>query len=197
VGLHCEHVLRRALKGDRTRTATESPKLAVNTLTMYVAAAHGKQGVRVNTIVPGLIMTDPSGHLTEPCWPCRPIDTHPRVGHLKSGQPRRLPGVRRVLLHHRPMIAIDGGMSVHCRRLRQNRNLSQTDCGRQFEQSDVDGSRRSENVGAVVWMVVPALEAWVPPSTEWSARDVTGKVTGEKDRRPAISSTWPGRPMGR
>ena len=38
----------------------------MNTLTMYVAAGHGKQGVRANTIVPGLILTDAvRAHLTE------------------------------------------------------------------------------------------------------------------------------------
>jgi len=55
-----------SLKGDRTRTAYGVSKAGVNTLTMYVAAAHGKQGVRVNTIVPGLIITDAvRAHLTD------------------------------------------------------------------------------------------------------------------------------------
>ena len=55
-----------SLKGDRTRTAYGVSKAGVNTLTMYVAAGHGKQGVRVNTIVPGLIITDAvRAHLSE------------------------------------------------------------------------------------------------------------------------------------
>ena len=55
-----------SLKGDRTRTAYGVSKGGVNTLTMYVAAGHGKQGVRANTIVPGLILTDAvRAHLTE------------------------------------------------------------------------------------------------------------------------------------
>jgi NAD(P)-dependent dehydrogenase (short-subunit alcohol dehydrogenase family) len=55
-----------SLKGDRTRTAYGVSKAGVNTLTMYVATSHGKQGVRVNTIVPGLIITDAvRAHLTE------------------------------------------------------------------------------------------------------------------------------------
>ena len=55
-----------SLKGDRTRTAYGVAKAGVNTLTMYVATSHGKQGVRVNTIVPGLIITDAvRAHLTE------------------------------------------------------------------------------------------------------------------------------------
>ena len=33
---------------------------------MYVATGHGKQGIRVNTIVPGLIITDAvRAHLTD------------------------------------------------------------------------------------------------------------------------------------
>ena len=47
-----------SLKGDRTRTAYGVSKAGVNTLTMYVATSHGKQNIRVNTIVPGLIITD-------------------------------------------------------------------------------------------------------------------------------------------
>ena len=47
-----------SLKGDRTRTAYGVSKAGVNALTMYVATSHGKQGIRVNTIVPGLIITD-------------------------------------------------------------------------------------------------------------------------------------------
>ena len=40
------------------RTAYGVSKAGVNTLTMYVATSHGKKGIRVNTIVPGLIITD-------------------------------------------------------------------------------------------------------------------------------------------
>src|ERR1035438_4467746 len=47
-----------SLRGDRVRTAYGVSKAGVNTLTMYVATGHGKQGIRVNTIVPGLIITD-------------------------------------------------------------------------------------------------------------------------------------------
>ena len=59
-----------SLKGDRTRTAYGVSKAGVNTLTMYVATSHGKQNIRVNTIVPGLIVTDAvRAHLTEGSWP--------------------------------------------------------------------------------------------------------------------------------
>ena len=55
-----------SLKGDRTRTAYGVSKAGVNTLTMYVATAHGKQNIRANAIVPGLIITDAvRAHLSE------------------------------------------------------------------------------------------------------------------------------------
>ena len=59
-----------SLKGDSTRTAYGVSKAGVNTLTMYVATSYGKQGIRVNTIVPGLIITDAvRAHLPTACWP--------------------------------------------------------------------------------------------------------------------------------
>lgn len=114
-----------SLKGDRTRTAYGVSKAGVNTLTMYVAAAHGKQGVRVNTIVPGLIMTDSvRAHLTEAMLAVLGRSTlTPRVGQpedvanlvvfLASDESSYITG---------QMIAIDGGMSVHVGDFGQNRN---------------------------------------------------------------------------
>ena len=92
-----------SLKGDRTRTAYGVSKAGVNTLTMYVATGHGKQGVRVNTIVPGLIITDAvRAHLPEGMlagWAGR---RSPLLGPARRHRrPRRLPGLRRVPLHHR------------------------------------------------------------------------------------------------
>ena len=93
-----------SLKGDRTRTAYGVSKAGVNTLTMYVATSHGKQGIRVNTIVPGLIITDAvRAHLTEEMVAGlgkadADADRGPARRHR---QPRRLPGLRRVPLHHR------------------------------------------------------------------------------------------------
>jgi NAD(P)-dependent dehydrogenase (short-subunit alcohol dehydrogenase family) len=49
-----------ALLGDLARTAYAASKAAVNTLTLYVAAQYGKQGVRCNVISPGMIPTDTS-----------------------------------------------------------------------------------------------------------------------------------------
>ena len=105
-----------SLKGDRTRTAYGVSKAGVNTLTMYVATSHGKQGVRVNTIVPGLILTDAvRAHLTEQMltglgratltpYVGEPDDVADLVVFLASDQSRYITG---------QMIAIDGGMSAH------------------------------------------------------------------------------------
>jgi NAD(P)-dependent dehydrogenase (short-subunit alcohol dehydrogenase family) len=105
-----------SLKGDRTRTAYGVSKAGVNTLTMYVATGHGRQGVRVNTIVPGLIITDAvRAHLTEPILASlgratltpylgEPDDVANLVVFLASDESRYITG---------QMIAIDGGMSVH------------------------------------------------------------------------------------
>jgi NAD(P)-dependent dehydrogenase (short-subunit alcohol dehydrogenase family) len=105
-----------SLKGDRTRTAYGVSKAGVNALTMYVAASHGKQGVRVNTIVPGLIVTDAvRAHLTERMlsglsratltpYVGEPEDVANLVVFLASDESRYITG---------QMIAIDGGMSSH------------------------------------------------------------------------------------
>jgi NAD(P)-dependent dehydrogenase (short-subunit alcohol dehydrogenase family) len=105
-----------SLKGDRTRTAYGVSKAGVNTLTMYVASGHGKQGVRVNTIVPGLIITDAvRAHLTEAMleglsrailvpFLGQPDDIANLVVFLASDESRYITG---------QMISIDGGMSAH------------------------------------------------------------------------------------
>ena len=105
-----------SLKGDRTRTAYGVSKAGVNTLTMYVATSHGKQGVRVNTIVPGLIITDAvRAHLTDQMlaglgratltpYVGEPEDVANLVVFLASDESRYITG---------QMIAIDGGMSSH------------------------------------------------------------------------------------
>ncbi|MGA2522421.1 MAG: SDR family oxidoreductase [Acidimicrobiales bacterium] len=105
-----------SLKGDSTRTAYGVSKAGVNTLTMYVATSYGKQGVRVNTIVPGLIITDAvRAHLTDRMlaglsratltpFVGEPDDVANLVVFLASDEARYITG---------QMIPIDGGMSVH------------------------------------------------------------------------------------
>jgi NAD(P)-dependent dehydrogenase (short-subunit alcohol dehydrogenase family) len=104
-----------SLKGDRTRTAYGVSKSGVNALTMYVATGHGKQGVRVNTVVPGLILTDAvRAHLTGDMvqslgratltpYVGQPEDVANLVVFLSSDESRYITG---------QMIVIDGGMTA-------------------------------------------------------------------------------------
>jgi NAD(P)-dependent dehydrogenase (short-subunit alcohol dehydrogenase family) len=105
-----------SLKGDRTRTSYGVSKAGVNALTMYVATSHGKYGIRANTIVPGLIITDAvKAHLTSDMvaglgkatltpYVGAPEDVADLVVFLASDESRYITG---------QMIAIDGGMSAH------------------------------------------------------------------------------------
>jgi NAD(P)-dependent dehydrogenase (short-subunit alcohol dehydrogenase family) len=105
-----------ALKGDFTRTSYGVSKAGVNALTMYVATSHGKRGIRANTIVPGLIITDAvKAHLTERMlaglgkvtltpYVGAPQDVADLVLFLASEESRYITG---------QMVAIDGGMSAH------------------------------------------------------------------------------------
>jgi NAD(P)-dependent dehydrogenase (short-subunit alcohol dehydrogenase family) len=105
-----------SLKGDRTRTAYGVSKAGVNALTLYVATSHGKQGIRANTILPGLIITDAvRAHLREATLaglskatltPAvgQPDDIADVVVFLASDESRYITG---------QMIAVDGGMSAH------------------------------------------------------------------------------------
>ena len=109
-----------SLKGDRTRTAYGVSKAGVNALTMYAASGHGRQGVRVNTILPGLVVTDAvRAHLSESVLedlgrailvPAlgQPEDVANLVLFLASDESRYITG---------QMIAIDGGMSAHVGRI--------------------------------------------------------------------------------
>ena len=105
-----------SLKGDRTRTAYGVSKAGVNTLTMYVATSHGKQNIRVNAIVPGLIVTDAvRAHLTEEILSGlgrailtthlgEPDDIANTVVFLASDESRYITG---------QLLSVDGGMSAH------------------------------------------------------------------------------------
>lgn len=46
------------LRGDSVRAAYSASKMGLNSLTMDVATAYGKQNVRCNAVVPGLILTE-------------------------------------------------------------------------------------------------------------------------------------------
>jgi NAD(P)-dependent dehydrogenase (short-subunit alcohol dehydrogenase family) len=105
-----------SLKGDRTRTAYGVSKAGVNALTLYVATSHGKRGIRANTILPGLVITDAvRAHLNESMLaglsratltPAvgQPDDIADVVVFLASDESRYITG---------QMIAVDGGMSAH------------------------------------------------------------------------------------
>jgi NAD(P)-dependent dehydrogenase (short-subunit alcohol dehydrogenase family) len=105
-----------ALSGDRTRLAYGVSKSGVHALTMYVATGEGKAGVRANTIVPGLIVTDAvRAHLSQDVigrlgratltpYLGEPQDVADLVVFLASEQSRYITG---------QMISIDGGMSAH------------------------------------------------------------------------------------
>ena len=105
-----------SLKGDRTRTAYGVSKAGVNALTMYVATSHGKKGIRANTILPGLIITDAvRAHLKESMLASlgkavltrsvgQPEDIADVVVFLASDESRYITG---------QMIAVDGGMGAH------------------------------------------------------------------------------------
>ena len=105
-----------SLKGDRTRTAYGVSKAGVNTLTMYVATSHGKQNIRVNAIVPGLIITDAvRAHLNDEILSGlgravltthlgEPEDIANTVVFLASDESRYITG---------QLLSVDGGMSAH------------------------------------------------------------------------------------
>jgi NAD(P)-dependent dehydrogenase (short-subunit alcohol dehydrogenase family) len=105
-----------SLKGDRTRTAYGVSKAGVNALTLYVATSHGKKGIRANTILPGLVITDAvRAHLKEEMLASlskatltpsvgQPEDIADVVVFLASDESRYITG---------QMLAVDGGMSAH------------------------------------------------------------------------------------
>lgn len=105
-----------SLKGDRTRTAYGVSKAGVNALTLYVATSHGKKGIRANTILPGLVITEAvRAHLKEDMLASlskatltpsvgQPDDIADVVVFLASDESRYITG---------QMLAVDGGMSAH------------------------------------------------------------------------------------
>jgi NAD(P)-dependent dehydrogenase (short-subunit alcohol dehydrogenase family) len=105
-----------ALAGSLTGPAYASSKAAVNTFTLYMAAQYGKQGIRCNAILPGLIMTPAvdvgmgeeevamllDHHLTPQAG--RPEDIAGMVAYLASDEARYITA---------QLIRVDGGITSH------------------------------------------------------------------------------------
>lgn len=105
-----------ALKGDVTRTAYSASKGAIESLTRSTATQYGRAGIRANTIVPGLILTDslragiPASMLAAYARTTltpevgQPQDIADLVSFLVSDESRYITG---------QTIVIDGGASAH------------------------------------------------------------------------------------
>jgi NAD(P)-dependent dehydrogenase (short-subunit alcohol dehydrogenase family) len=109
-----------AMKGDLIRTAYSSSKAGIESLTRSTAAQYGRDGVRANTIVPGLILTDAARagipadllarYTTSTLTPYvgGPSDVAGLVRFLAGDDSRYITG---------QTIVIDGGMGAHSARL--------------------------------------------------------------------------------
>ena len=102
------------------RTAYSVSKAGISTFTRFVATQYGRQGVRANAILPGLILTEAvkaqippdvlSGYTRSLLTPFvgEPDDIARLVCFLVSAESRYITG---------QSLTIDGGMSVHSARL--------------------------------------------------------------------------------
>src|SRR5690625_386016 len=104
-----------AISGGYDRTAYSASKAGMLSLTQSVATQYGKQGIRCNAILPGLILTSGSrnalsaetlellerGHLTP--FACEPDDIANMVASLSSDEARFITGQQ---------IPVDGGVLV-------------------------------------------------------------------------------------
>jgi NAD(P)-dependent dehydrogenase (short-subunit alcohol dehydrogenase family) len=117
-----------SLLGDLSRTAYAASKAAVNTLTLYVAAQYGKQGVRCNVISPGMVPTETSRrsqpeliklvtrhHLTPDLG--HPEDIAAMVALLASADGRFMTG---------QIVRVDGGVSIAFSHVADNREQFET-----------------------------------------------------------------------
>jgi NAD(P)-dependent dehydrogenase (short-subunit alcohol dehydrogenase family) len=119
-----------ALAGSLTGPAYASSKAAVNTLTLYMAAQYGKQGIRCNAILPGLIMTPAVAvgmgeaevamlldhHLTPQAG--HPDDIAGMVAYLASDEARYITA---------QLIRVDGGITTHAPSFADNRRAMGVD----------------------------------------------------------------------
>ena len=113
-----------ALAGSLTGPAYASSKAAVNTFTLYMAAQYGKEGIRCNAILPGLIMTPAvdvgmgeeevamllDHHLTPQVG--HPDDIAGLVAYLASDEARYVTA---------QLIRVDGGITTHAPSFADNR----------------------------------------------------------------------------
>lgn len=105
-----------AYKGDLIRTAYSASKAGTESLTRSIATQYGRAGIRANTVVPGLILTDAARagipadmlekYTTKTLTPYvgGPGDVADLVRFLSSDESRYITG---------ETITIDGGMSAH------------------------------------------------------------------------------------
>jgi NAD(P)-dependent dehydrogenase (short-subunit alcohol dehydrogenase family) len=112
--------------GDTERSAYGASKAGVNALTLYAATQYGREGIRANAILPGLVLTPAAaGNLPDEFrkviesnvltpYVGEPDDVANLVAFLASDESRYITG---------QLIPINGGMSSHQPTLAQRRAL--------------------------------------------------------------------------
>ena len=105
-----------SVAGDIYATAYAASKAAVNTLTMYVAAQYGHQGIRSNALLVGSVVT-PAMQRALPAAMQEVIRSHKLTGRL--GEPQDVAELVSFLTNDRAawvtgqLWAVDGGFSAH------------------------------------------------------------------------------------